>query len=237
MHNLNHVQQQLYWIKQDLFCANFPSVNDALNDPNGLLAAGGALSTDLLLKAYQQGIFPWFNEGENILWWSPNPRCVLVPAEIKISRSLAKKLRNNPFTIRYDQAFAQVLQGCANARAETWITHEMQQAYLELFVAGYAHSVECWHGERLVGGLYGLAMGALFFGESMFSDETDASKVALVHLAKRLASKAFTLIDCQVHSAHLQSLGAKLITRAAFIQTVQQDCSLAKTNLHQIDLA
>ncbi|MBL1140989.1 MAG: leucyl/phenylalanyl-tRNA--protein transferase [Proteobacteria bacterium] len=219
---------QLYWVEDNLLATDFPPLNKALRDPDGLLAIGGDLSTERLLDAYKKGIFPWFNEGQPVMWWSPDPRCVLLPEEIKISRSLAKRLRQNKFNITYDTVFIDVLNACAAARKhieDTWITNDIKLAYTKLFESGYAHSVECWQDKKLIGGLYGLAMGKVFFGESMFSFESDASKVALVYLAQLLKQKDFRLIDCQVHSPHLQTLGAKPIQRELFVQILNNFCN------------
>ncbi|EPC02521.1 hypothetical protein L861_09260 [Litchfieldella anticariensis FP35 = DSM 16096] len=198
----------------------FPDVEQALDEPDGLLAAGGALTPDWLLGAYRQGVFPWFSDGQPILWWSPNPRMVLFPEEIRIRRSLAKRLRNAGFRVSIDQDFPAVIDACATSRAYmegTWITHEMQLAYLRLHDLGYAHSVEVWHNKTLVGGLYGVALGNMFFGESMFSRVSDASKVALVHLARHLQARGGGLIDCQMHTQHLAWMGARDIARRDFI--------------------
>lgn len=222
---------KLYWVKDNVLAIGFPDVHQALRDPDGLLAIGGDLSEKRLLDAYQQGIFPWFNEGQPILWWSPDPRCVLEPNQIKISRSLAKSMRKAKFKITFNTAFADVIEGCAAARKgvdDTWISNAIKLAYLDLFKTGYAHSVECWQDEKLVGGLYGLAMGKVFFGESMFSRESDASKTALVHLAKQLKKMNFRLIDCQVHSQHLQTLGAKPMHRELFMQILNNYCNHEK---------
>ena len=197
----------------------FPPVETALREPNGLLAMGGDLSVERLLDAYRHGIFPWFNPGEPILWWSPDPRMVLVPSEIRVTRSLAKRIRNGGFEVRVDTAFADVMRACAAPRedaAGTWISPAMVAAYTRLHQAGYAHSVETWHDGELVGGLYGVAIGRMFYGESMFSRMPDASKVALVRLAQQLHQWGFGLIDCQMETAHLASLGARTISRAAF---------------------
>jgi len=197
----------------------FPPLETALADPNGLLAMGGDLSLERLLDAYRHGIFPWFNPGEPILWWSPDPRMVLVPGEVRISRSLAKRLRNADFELRVDTAFADVMRACAAPRDDagsTWISPAMVAAYTRLFDAGYAHSVETWRDGQLVGGLYGVAIGRMFYGESMFSREPDASKVALVRLAQQLQRWEFGLIDCQMETPHLASLGARTLPRAAF---------------------
>ncbi|NLW04875.1 MAG: leucyl/phenylalanyl-tRNA--protein transferase [Pseudomonadaceae bacterium] len=203
----------------------FPSPNLALKEPNGLLAFGGDLSAKRLLLAYQQGIFPWFNEGEPPLWWSPAPRMVLYPAKIKISRSLKKRLKREEFQFSFDTCFAEVIQHCASSRQATtgtWITPEMQQAYNQLHQQGHAHSVEVWQNQQLVGGLYGLALGGIFFGESMFSKVSDASKVALVVLTQHLQEQGFSLIDCQVYTDHLASLGAQEISRELFLQTLAE---------------
>ena len=178
-------ENKLYWVKQNLLATGFPDIEEALRDPDGLIAIGGDLSEQRLLDAYSRGIFPWFNEGQPILWWSPDPRCVLELSELKISRSLAKTLRKGHFKVSFNTVFIDVLEGCAAARSgvtDTWITNNIKLAYLNLFRMGYAHSVECWHDEELVGGLYGIAMGKIFFGESMFSTQPNASKVALVAL-------------------------------------------------------
>ncbi|MBT9567703.1 MAG: leucyl/phenylalanyl-tRNA--protein transferase [Thiobacillus sp.] len=199
--------------------ARFPPVETALKDPNGLLAIGGDLSLERLLDAYRHGIYPWFNPGEPILWWSPDPRMVLVPAEVRVSRSLAKRIRNGGFELRVDTAFVQVMEACAaprDGKSGTWISAEMVAAYTRLHQAGHAHSVETWHDQQLVGGLYGVAIGRMFYGESMFSRMPDASKVALVRLARQLTAWEFGLIDCQMETAHLASLGAHTVPRAAF---------------------
>jgi len=197
----------------------FPPVETALTEPNGLLAMGGDLSMECLLDAYRHGIFPWFNPGDPILWWSPDPRMVLVPDEIRVTRSLAKRVRNAGFELRVDSAFTDVMWACAAPRQDadgTWISPAMIAAYTRLFKAGYAHSVETWHDGQLVGGLYGVAIGRMFYGESMFSREPDASKVALVRLARQLQRWQFGLIDCQMETPHLASLGARTIPRAGF---------------------
>ena len=197
----------------------FPPVETALREPNGLLAMGGDLSPERLLDAYRHGIFPWFNPGEPILWWSPDPRMVLVPGEIRVSRSLAKRIRNAGFEVRLDTAFIDVMRACAEPRegaGGTWISPAMIAAYTRLHQAGYAHSVETWHDGRLVGGLYGVSIGRMFYGESMFSREPDASKVALVRLTRQLQQWEFGLIDCQMETAHLASLGARTMPRATF---------------------
>ena len=197
----------------------FPPVARALKDPNGLLAAGGDLSLERLLDAYRHGIFPWFSRGEPILWWSPEPRMVLYTGELKVSRSLAKNLRNKGYELRIDTAFREVIKGCAN-RKETWLSRPMQAAYLALHQSGYAHSFETWREDDLVGGLYGVAIGRMFYGESMFSSATDASKVALVGLVRALVARGFPLIDCQMKTPLLASLGGREIPRAAFLRAL-----------------
>ncbi|MHB1373110.1 MAG: leucyl/phenylalanyl-tRNA--protein transferase [Thauera sp.] len=203
----------------------FPPDAHALAEPNGLLAAGGALTPDWLLAAYRRGIFPWFSEGEPILWWTPDPRLVLVPDQFHVSHSLRKVLRRQRFEVRVDTAFAAVMRACAAPRAPgvgTWITPAMQAAYLRMHELGYAHSVECWREERLVGGLYGMALGRMFFGESMFALETDASKVALAHLSRLLAERGYAMIDCQMTTAHLQSMGGREMPRAQFAEALKR---------------
>lgn len=198
---------------------SFPSVEKALREPNGLLAAGGDLTPQRLLDAYARGIFPWFNDDSPILWWSPDPRMVLFPAELKISRSLQKNIKNMQYEIRIDSAFGAVVTACAAPREGqpgTWITARMQEAYEHLHKLGYAHSVETWIEGELVGGLYGVSLGKIFFGESMFSHRSNASKLAFVHLVAQLRSWEFALIDCQMNTPHLASLGAREIPRAEF---------------------
>jgi leucyl/phenylalanyl-tRNA---protein transferase len=200
----------------------FPPLESALREPagpNGLLAAGGDLSPQRLLAAYAQGIFPWFSRGEPILWWSPDPRMVLRPNELLIRSSLAKVLRNRPYEVRVDAAFAEVMAACAAPRdgqSGTWIVPEMQAAYMRLHQLGYAHSIETWIDGELAGGLYGIALGRAFFGESMFSRHKDASKIALAHLCVLLQRKGFGIIDCQMETSHLASLGARPIPRSEF---------------------
>ena len=202
----------------------FPPLDAALRVPNGLLAAGADLSPERLLAAYREGIFPWFGEDDPILWWSPDPRMVLRVSEVHVSRSLHKVLRANRFRVTLDTAFAQVVRGCAEARRDhegTWITPEMQEAYGHLAALGHAHSVEAWLGDSLAGGLYGVAVGRMFFGESMFSRVSGASKVALVRLAGQLEQWEMPVIDCQMSTPHLASLGAKDIPRADFVREVR----------------
>ncbi len=206
----------------------FPDVELAKKEPNGLLALGGDLSPERLINAYRQGIFPWYSDGQPILWWSPNPRTVLFPTQLKISRSLQKTLRNKPFTVSFDRHFEHVLQHCATPRDDaegTWITAEMEAAYTQLHKQQIAHSVEVWHEGKLVGGLYGVAIGQVFFGESMFSKISDASKIALIHLSSHLINWGYQLIDCQVYSNHLSSLGAYEIDRQRFTNHLKQWCN------------
>lgn len=198
----------------------FPAVSTALTDPDGLLAGGGDLTPERLLNAYSNGIFPWYQEGQPILWWSPSVRAIIEPENLKISRSLHKTLRSGKFTVTADQAFDQVIQNCAAPRQKadgTWITEDIQRAYKRLHRLGYAHSIETWHNGKLVGGLYGLAIGCCYFGESMFSQESDASKVAFVALIRHLKFWGYRLIDCQLMNSHLESLGATPMDRTSFI--------------------
>ncbi|CAN7430687.1 leucyl/phenylalanyl-tRNA--protein transferase [Aquipseudomonas alcaligenes] len=212
----------LTWLSRDNLI--FPPLERALREPNGLLAAGGDLSPERLVQAYRHGCFPWFQDGQPILWWSPDPRTVLPPQEIHTSRSLAKLMRQQRFRITFDQDFPAVIQACAGPRSYadgTWITTPMQTAYLELHRRGVAHSVEVWLEDELVGGLYGLAMGKLFFGESMFSRADNASKVGFVTLTRHLNDWGFVLIDCQMPTQHLHSFGARSITREKFSRYLQ----------------
>lgn len=204
---------------------DFPPVELALSEPDGLLAVGGCLSTQRIINAYSQGIFPWYSNDEPILWWSPDPRLVLYPENLHISKSLRKTLRKQHFHISFDTAFAKVIKACASPRLEetrTWLTSAMQTAYIRLHYEGYAHSVEAWHDNQLVGGLYGIAVGQVFFGESMFHTETDASKVAFVSLIQQLSNWGYKLIDCQVHTEHLIKLGAEEISRTRFSSLLRQ---------------
>lgn len=208
-----------YCVRDGTFSIKFPSTRRAMIDPDGLLAIGGTLSTNNLLTAYKNGIFPWYTEGEPILWWSPNARPIIEPGKIKVSKSLFKTIKKNTFRISYDNCFERVVDGCATADVRSdnsWITEEIRCAYIELHRLGYAHSVECWQGDLLCGGLYGVSLGTIFYGESMFSRINDASKVALVDLCQNLIRWGYEIIDCQVTSRHLQSLGAKVISRDQF---------------------
>ncbi len=206
---------------------SFPPISSALSKPDGLLAVGGCLSKARLLNAYRLGIFPWNSADEPILWWSPDPRLVLFPDSLVISRSLAKTLRKQMFTITFDRVFAEVVKKCSMPRKEesgTWITPEIYQAYNDLHQSGYAHSAEAWFNGELVGGLYGIAMGRVFFGESMFFSKTDASKVVFVSLVKQLKHWGYKLIDCQVSTGHLISFGAEELTRVDFAKLLNQYC-------------
>jgi leucyl/phenylalanyl-tRNA--protein transferase len=203
----------------------FPPLDQALDEPEGLLAAGGDLSPERLLAAYRRGIFPWYSAGQPVLWWSPNPREVLAPGEFRRSRSLAKTLRNRGFEVTFDRDFAGVVAACAARREHstgTWITPEMHAAYCELHARGHAHSVEVRLDGALVGGLYGVLMGRVFFGESMFSRERDASKSALARLVERGIVAGLQLIDCQLPTPHLRSLGSRPISRDEFSRRVAE---------------
>lgn len=218
----------LHWIEPDEPPECFPDPVSALRDPDGLLAAGGDLSPARLLAAYRRGIFPWYNAGEPILWWCPDPRAVLYPAELHISRSLARTLRRSRFSFTLDRDFAGVIDGCAQTprrgQPGTWINPAMHSAYRRLHALGHAHSLEVWQNGILVGGVYGVAVGRVFFGESMFSRARDASKAALVVLLCQLPRWGFPLLDCQVASPHLTSLGSRLIPRSDFLAVLDACC-------------
>jgi len=208
----------------------FPPVS--LAEENGIIAVGGDLCPARLIEAYKKGIFPWFSEGDPIIWWSPDPRFVLFPEEIKISKSMKQELRRRTFTITADTAFEQVIQECRKPRKHetgTWITGEIVKGYTELHKEGFAHSIEAWRDGELAGGLYGVSLGRCFFGESMFTKETNASKAAFIMLAEKLKELDFDLIDCQVYTAHLESLGAEEIPRDEFCAILKY--SLAKETL------
>jgi leucyl/phenylalanyl-tRNA--protein transferase len=222
-----------YWIDPRDTSLRFPDVNLALTEPDGLLAIGGDLSAERLVAAYRRGIFPWYNAGQPILWWAPDPRMVLFPDRLKVSRSLGKTLRKQTFSVTLDTAFAEVIEACSAPRRQpgkkdaepgTWITQEMKLAYQRLHQLGLAHSVESWSQGELVGGLYGVALGRVFFGESMFTRQTDASKVAFVTLVQQLARWDFAVIDCQIYSQHLESLGAENISRKVFCDLLDRHC-------------
>jgi leucyl/phenylalanyl-tRNA--protein transferase len=208
---------------------DFPPVSAALRDPDGLLAVGGDLSAERLVKAYENGIFPWYQDDQPILWWSPSLRMALRPEDLVVSRSMGKVLRRGEYQVTLDQAFTQVIEHCAITREVfpgTWITPEMQEAYCDLHRLGIAHSVEVWHEGVLVGGLYGIAMGQIFFGESMFSLRDNASKTGFIWLVKQLQVWHYQLIDCQVPSEHLRSLGAQDMPRAQFLEILARTRSL-----------
>jgi len=216
------------WLQTD---DDFPPVQQALLKPNGLLAAGADLSPQRLLQAYRRGIFPWFSPGEPILWWSPDPRMVLFPAELHLGRSLRKDIRKNRFRLSLDEAFSQVVQHCANinrpGQQGTWISTAMFEAYQQLHNLGYAHSAEAWLGEQLVGGLYGVSIGRVFYGESMFALCPNASKIAFARLIPWLKKQGVGLVDCQVSTEHLGRFGARTISRAQFSMRLQQLTSLS----------
>ncbi len=212
----------VFKLSEDLI---FP--DPSLAEEDGLLAAYGDLSPERLMLAYSNGIFPWFSDGEPILWWSPDPRFILYPNDIKISHSMKKLLKKNTYKISFDTCFRDVISNCAEVRKEsgTWITEGMIEAYCKLHVLGYAHSVETWYEDKLVGGLYGIIIGKCFFGESMFSTMDNASKIAMITLCKKLQEKDFVIVDCQVYSKHLESLGAVNISREKFLEIVRKEVS------------
>lgn len=204
----------------------FPPITCALNEPNGLIAIGGDLSSQRLLEAYQHGIFPWFSQDEPILWWSPDPRMVLFPEDLKISKSLTKRLKKQDYQVKFNENFRQVMEACASVNRDhqngTWITPEMIDAYCELHNLGYAYCAETWIDNQLVGGLYGVIIDRMFYGESMFHHVTDASKIAFVHMIKQLQARGVGMIDCQMKTTHLASLGAKEIDRDNFISRLRE---------------
>ena len=210
----------------------FPPVERALEEPNGLLAAGADLSETRLLEAYASGIFPWYSSGQPVLWWSPDPRMVLVPAELRIPRSLKKRLVRRDYEVRADTVFEEVIRACAAPRRGqdgTWITEDMVEAYLRLHEAGHAHSVETWIGGRLAGGLYGVELGRMFYGESMFARAPDASKIALTYLVRQLARRDCGMIDCQMKTALLARFGAREIPRSQFVRTLAELVNYPRT--------
>ena len=223
------MNKQYLWLRDNIFVDQLPDISHVPGEADGLLAIGGELNPALLLDAYGKGIFPWYGEGQPVMWWSPDPRCVLFPDEFKTSRSLKKSLRKNDLIITFDQAFAEVINACAEPRFKspgTWITQAIIKNYQLLHGTGHGHSVECWFQGKLVGGLYGIAIGQIFFGESMFSRMTDTSKICFAHLIHLLKSRGCELIDCQVYSEHLQRLGAKAIPRSEFCNILNRSCDV-----------
>jgi leucyl/phenylalanyl-tRNA--protein transferase len=220
---------RLVWLTPDDPPQLFPPVGSALREPDGLLAAGGDLSPERLLAAYQQGIFPWYDEGQPLLWWSPNPRCVFQKGDLHVSRRMRRELRRSTAEVRFNTAFADVIRACAAPRRYeqgTWITDDMIEAYERLHRAGWAHSIEVWQDGALIGGLYGLVIGRAVFGESMFSLRSNASKIALLALDRMLSDGTFGIIDCQVQSSHLLSLGATAISRSSFVEMLGRLCAI-----------
>ncbi|MEQ8704152.1 MAG: leucyl/phenylalanyl-tRNA--protein transferase [Phaeodactylibacter sp.] len=211
----------VFWLDPEYLL--FP--DPALSNPDGLLAAGGDLSEERLLLAYRSGIFPWYAPGDPILWWCPDPRCVLFPNDLKVSKSMRPYFNQRKFKVTFDQCFTEVMLACAqqprDGQAGTWITREMMEGYTRLHEAGYAHSVEVWKDKELVGGLYGIAIGKVFFGESMFARASNASKFGFISLVRQLKAQGFTLIDCQQETGHLLSLGATTIPRPEFLQALR----------------
>jgi leucyl/phenylalanyl-tRNA--protein transferase len=218
---------RIHWIKSSDPPDSFPTADSAFELPDGLLAAGGDLSRERLLYAYAHGIFPWYSEGQPILWWSPDPRCIILPAELSIPRRSLRAIRNSGFHISFNRAFDRVIDECAAERpgqGNTWITDEMNTAYNELHRSGWAHSIEVWENDALVGGMYGIAIGKAFFGESMFSRVNNASKAAMLAVCAVLVHNGFALLDCQVASRHLMSLGAQLLSRDDFLLLLAGAC-------------
>lgn len=219
--------QRVAWLAADDRPDAFPPVETALREPDGLLAAGGDLSTERLLAAYRRGIFPWYDDGQPLLWWSPDPRCVFLEGDFRLSRRLRRELRRSPAEVRFNTAFSKVIRACAGPRRYqqgTWITNDMIAAYQDLHEAGWAHSIEIWEDDELIGGLYGLIIGKAVFGESMFSRQSNASKIALLLLDRMLDAGTFDLVDCQVQSSHLLSLGASVIPRSEFSELLDAAC-------------
>ena len=218
---------RVVWITETDPPDGFPPVAHALREPDGLLAAGGDLQTPRLLAAYRRGIFPWYEEGQPLLWWSPDPRCVFRAGDLHISRRLRQAIRGSTFEVRTNTAFAEVIRACAGPRRYqrgTWITRDIRNAFERLHAEGWAHSIEIWSGDQLAGGLYGLAIGRAFFGESMFSARTNASKFALLYMDRLLRDGTFGLLDCQVRSSHLLSMGAMTMPRSTFVDRLDELC-------------
>ena len=219
---------RVVWLTATDTPESFPPVENALREPDGLLAAGGDLSTPRILAAYRQGIFPWYDNGQPLLWWSPDPRCVFRPGDLHISRRLHRDLRRSAWEIRMNTAFGDVIRACAGPRRHeqgTWITQDMQTAYARLHSEGWAHSIEVWQDNELVGGLYGLAIGRALFGESMFSRQSNASKMALLFVDRLLSAGTLGILDCQVQSSHLLTMGAVTMPRAEFVGRLGDLCS------------
>lgn len=219
---------RIAWISRDDPPEAFPHISSALREPEGLLAAGGDLKPDRLLYAYRHGIFPWFDGGQPILWWSPDPRCVVQPACFHVARRLRRFVRSSSLELSFNKAFAAVIEACATKRVGqpgTWITDDVMEAYSDLHARGWAHSIEVWTADKLVGGLYGVAIGEAFFGESMFSQSDNASKIAMWALCAQLVHYGFEILDCQVVSPHLRSLGAILMPRAEFGDLLERACN------------
>lgn len=226
---------QIYWISANDPPESFPDIHRAFDVPDGLLAAGGDLSEERLVYAYSHGIFPWYSEGQPILWWSPNPRCVIYPDRLHVSRRLNRSLKRSSLHVTFNTAFEAVIGRCAKDRPGqdgTWITHEIRGAYSRLHRSGWAHSVEVWQDDQLVGGLYGLAIDRVFFGESMFSEISGASKAALLALCSTMLDENFLLLDCQVESPHLVSMGADAIPRERFANELRQFCTSREKRLN-----
>lgn len=224
---MSRASPPITWISRDDPPEAFPALDTAFAEPEGLLAAGGDLSVERLLYAYRHAIFPWYDDGQPVLWWSPDPRCVLQPGAFHLARRLRRSLKSSAFFISFDKQFANVIDACAAARdghTGTWITDDMQRAYCALHQAGWAHSVEVWQHDSLVGGLYGLSIGGAFFGESMFSRASNASKAAMLALCQELFERQFMIFDCQVSSPHLLSLGATHMPRKSFSALLEQAC-------------
>ena len=224
---------RIAWLSSSDSPDAFPDVEDALAEPDGLLAAGGDLSTARILSAYRSGIFPWYDDGQPLLWWSPNPRCVLRPAELHVSRRLRQQIRTSTAVLRFNHKFSDVIRACAGERKSeqgTWITSDMIVAYEQLHADCWAHSIEIWHGDELSGGLYGLCIGNVFFGESMFSIRPNTSKMAMLGLTNHMLSDGLELIDCQVVSPHLLAIGACVIPRQEFTQILKRACNPPTAN-------
>ncbi len=220
--------RRITWLSPADPPSRFPPVELAMDEPDGLLAAGGDLSVARLLNAYPRGIFPWYDSGQPILWWSPDPRCVLDPGDFRLARRMHRDCRRSAMTVTFNRNFSEVISACAAPRRTlqgTWITPDMQSAYLKMHELGWAHSTELWREDRLVGGVYGLAIGRVFFGESMFSRETNASKFALFALCQVLEENGFVLLDCQTVSSHLLTLGAVTVPRRDFVAELDRHCT------------